>query len=336
MPVAIPTDIRSVTPPLADPDPADPVDRPLHLPGGSGRPRRMAGPVEQQQQRVASPLQQARSPVVRLVEQRHEDAVERVAQDLGADLPAAGQALGQRREPGDVDEGERAVTREVASSSASVARSTRSGSRGTYGFSSSPCPSNSRSSTDMVSSHPPNASKFAAAQIEYAFTKLVGPASRRTNGRISIESVRRAGSRVVSSRCTTERMDAHRQKQLVLILARQFAANLSTPTLIADARGYLVFYNEAAEAAVGRPFAEAGEMPFNEWLDVFEARTTSSEPLRPEERPTRIAFNERRPSHLEYLGHERGRSRARDRGDGVSALRATDEFVGIVAIFWRN
>ena len=51
-------------------------------------------------------------------------------------------------------------------------------------------------------------------------------------------------------------MDTHRQKHLVLILAREFASNLSTPTLIADERGYLVFYNEAAEGVVGRRFGE--------------------------------------------------------------------------------
>src|SRR5262249_17528744 len=63
------------------------------------------------------------------------------------------------------------------------------------------------------------------------------------------------------SRVSLGRVDADRQKHLVLILAREFASNLSTPTLIADARGYLVYYNEAAELVVGRRFSEAGEAP---------------------------------------------------------------------------
>src|SRR5207247_8053169 len=37
-----------------------------------------------------------------------------------------------------------------------------------------------------------------------------------------------------------------RQKHLVLILAREFASNLATPTLIADDRGWLLHYNTAA------------------------------------------------------------------------------------------
>jgi PAS domain-containing protein len=131
-------------------------------------------------------------------------------------------------------------------------------------------------------------------------------------------------------------MDSERQKQLVLILARQFASNLSTPTLIADARGYLVFYNEAAEAVVGRPFAETGEMPLDDWLDVFDPRTTGSEPLPPERRPARIAFDERRPSHLRYLVTSVD---GREREIEVTAFPLfahTDEFVGIVSIFWRS
>src|SRR5215472_2518696 len=96
-------------------------------------------------------------------------------------------------------------------------------------------------------------------------------------------------------------MEAERQKHLVLILARQFAASLSTPTLITDDRGYLVFYNEAAESIVGRRFSEAGEIPLEDWVSAFEPRTLSSEPLPPERWPTRIAFDERRASHLRYL-----------------------------------
>jgi hypothetical protein len=64
-------------------------------------------------------------------------------------------------------------------------------------------------------------------------------------------------------------MDSQRQKQLVLILARQFASNLSTPTLIADARGIWVFLQRGGEGRVGWRFAEAGEMPLHDWLTAI-------------------------------------------------------------------
>jgi len=131
-------------------------------------------------------------------------------------------------------------------------------------------------------------------------------------------------------------MDTQRQKQLVLILARAFASNLSTPTLIADARGYLVFYNEAAEAVIGRRFSEAGEMPLDDWLGAFEPRTTSSQPLPSEQRPARIAFDERRPAHLRYLVTSADGVEREIEVTAFPLFAHTDEFVGIVVIFWRS
>jgi hypothetical protein len=47
-------------------------------------------------------------------------------------------------------------------------------------------------------------------------------------------------------------------KSLPLILARELASNLATPMFLIDATGTLVFYNEAAELLIGKPFAELG------------------------------------------------------------------------------
>jgi PAS domain-containing protein len=127
-----------------------------------------------------------------------------------------------------------------------------------------------------------------------------------------------------------------RPKHLVLILAREVASNLATPMLIADDQGRLVFYNEAAEAVIGRTFAETGEMPLDEWTESFAPRTHDSVPLPAETRPARIALDQRRPAH------ERFRITGRDDVERDVAVTAfplfahADEFVGIVAIFWRE
>jgi PAS domain-containing protein len=131
-------------------------------------------------------------------------------------------------------------------------------------------------------------------------------------------------------------VSAERQKQLVLILARAFASNLSTPTLLTDARGNLVFYNEAAEAVVGQRFSESGELPLDEWLEGFQPRTSTGDPLPTERRPTHIALDERRPAHLRYTVTS---SDGVEREIEVSALPLfahTDEFVGTIVIFWRS
>ena len=131
-------------------------------------------------------------------------------------------------------------------------------------------------------------------------------------------------------------MDTQRQKHLVLILAREFASSLSTPTLVADERGYLVFYNEAAEAVVGRRFAEEGEMPLVEWLAAFEPKTLDEEPLPPERRPARIALDERRASHLRYVVKSADGVEREIEVTAFPLFAHTDEFVGIVVIFWRD
>ena len=132
-------------------------------------------------------------------------------------------------------------------------------------------------------------------------------------------------------------MQERRHKHLVLILAREFASNLATPTLIADERGQLVFYNEAAEAVIGRPFADAGEMPLDEWTSSFDPRRPDTqEPVPAERRPARIAFDQRRAAHESF------RITSRDGVERDVAVTAfplfahADEFVGIVAIFWRE
>jgi PAS domain-containing protein len=129
---------------------------------------------------------------------------------------------------------------------------------------------------------------------------------------------------------------ASRQKHLVLILARELASNLATPTLIADDQGRLVFYNEAAEELVGQHFAETGEIPLDEWTTSFAPRTLDAEPLPPEQRPARIAFDERRPSHQRFLITSRDDVDREVAVTAVPLFAHADEFVGVMAIFWRE
>lgn len=127
-----------------------------------------------------------------------------------------------------------------------------------------------------------------------------------------------------------------RHKHLVLILARELVANLATPTMLVDDRGCLVFYNEAAETVVGRPFAEVDEMPLDDWTESFNPRALDGGPLPAERRPARIAFDERRPAHERFLITS---ADGVDRELAVTAVPLfahADEFVGIMTFFWRE
>ena len=131
-------------------------------------------------------------------------------------------------------------------------------------------------------------------------------------------------------------MTKRRQKHLVLIFAREFASNLAQPTLIVDDEGMLVFFNEAAEEIFQQTFVETGELPFDEWSSTFDPRTPDGEPMPLERRPTGIALHERRAAH------ERVRITSLDGVERAVASTAfplfahADEFVGMMAIFWRE
>ena len=126
------------------------------------------------------------------------------------------------------------------------------------------------------------------------------------------------------------------QKHLILILARELASNLATPTLIADEQGNVVFYNEAAEAVMGGPFAEMGEIGIDDLAESFSPRTDEGEQLAVEGLPGRIALDERRAAHVRIWITSRD---GVDREVSVTAFPLfahADEFVGIVVIFWRE
>jgi PAS domain-containing protein len=126
------------------------------------------------------------------------------------------------------------------------------------------------------------------------------------------------------------------QKHLILILARELASNLATPTLIADERGQVVFYNEAAEAVLGGPFSEMGDVSIDDLGASFSPRTSEGEPLAQEDLPGRIALDQRRADHQRLWATSRD---GVDREISVTALPLfahADEFVGIVVIFWRE
>jgi PAS domain S-box-containing protein len=124
------------------------------------------------------------------------------------------------------------------------------------------------------------------------------------------------------------------QKHLVLILAREFASNLATPMVLTDDEGTLVFFNEAAEPIVGRTFAEAGEMSFEEWSAQAAPRTLEGAPLPVDRRATGIALNERRPAHEQVLVTALDGSERQLELTAFPLFAHGDEFLGIVMIFW--
>jgi PAS domain-containing protein len=89
-----------------------------------------------------------------------------------------------------------------------------------------------------------------------------------------------------------------------IILARQLASGLAVPVLLVDARGDTLFYNEPAEAILGRQFDEIDALPFEERTTMLAPRRDDGELLPVELLPAMQAMRERRPAHAQF--HIRG------------------------------
>jgi PAS domain-containing protein len=126
-----------------------------------------------------------------------------------------------------------------------------------------------------------------------------------------------------------------KQPDLVLIVARSFATKLATPTLITDARGDLVFFNDAAGELIGRSYLDIGQLPVSRWQELFNPRTLDEAPLKVEQTPSGIAVVERRPVHDSFAF--RGLD-GREHEITVTAFplfSRPDEVVGVMSIFWE-
>ena len=131
-------------------------------------------------------------------------------------------------------------------------------------------------------------------------------------------------------------MGTEPQKPLALIVARELASNLATPMFLLDADGHLVFYNDAAEVLLARPFSALGPIEATVWAELLDIRTVDGDPMDPREAPPGIALLRQRPSHAALQATS---------GDGtVHTLEVTayplfatpEELHGVVAIFWEH
>jgi PAS domain-containing protein len=125
------------------------------------------------------------------------------------------------------------------------------------------------------------------------------------------------------------------QRDLLLIIARDLASKLATPAFLVDDRGDVIYYNEAAEELLGRPFVESRGMPATEWSTLFAPVDEEGRPIPLGELPLGLVITQRAPSHRSFW--IRGENGA-DRHVEVTALPLAshaNDFVGGLAVFWQ-
>ncbi len=125
-------------------------------------------------------------------------------------------------------------------------------------------------------------------------------------------------------------------KSLPLILARELASNLATPMFLIDAKGTLVFFNEAAELLIGRTFAELGEISALEFGAVLELTEPDGSPVRRRDTAAGIAFFQRRPAHRTLMATGYDGVRRLVDTTAYPLFGAAEEMHGVVAVFWER
>jgi PAS domain-containing protein len=131
-------------------------------------------------------------------------------------------------------------------------------------------------------------------------------------------------------------MDGRPQKNLVLILAREFASKLATATFLIDAAGRLVYFNEPAERILGRSFAELGELGEADWASLLAVEELDGTAMPSEARPAAIALRERRPAHHSFRLTALDGLPREISATAFPLLASADELVGVVSIFWER
>jgi len=124
-------------------------------------------------------------------------------------------------------------------------------------------------------------------------------------------------------------------QDIEVILMRQLASCLAMPILVVDPQGDLVFFNEPAEAILGRRFEETGTLRRGEWSATFKPTDSEGVPLTRQDQPLFIATDQRRAVH--GRGSIEGFDGVRREIEGAAfpLLAKSGQLLGAVSIFWE-
>jgi PAS domain-containing protein len=92
------------------------------------------------------------------------------------------------------------------------------------------------------------------------------------------------------------------QQAVELILMRQLASYLSVPLFIIGPDERLIYYNEAAEPLVGRPYSEVGTIMLNDINAMFHVTDEAGNAVPPDKLPLTVAMREHRAVHTRLMG----------------------------------
>jgi PAS domain-containing protein len=124
------------------------------------------------------------------------------------------------------------------------------------------------------------------------------------------------------------------QRNLVLILARAFAAQLATAVFLLDPEGTVIYYNEAAEKLTRRPFIEGAGQTIDEWMTRTRPRDAEGVELPIQELPLGTTMLKQEPAHGIVVFRTADGVDRRVETASFPLFAHTEDFVGSFSIMW--
>jgi len=125
------------------------------------------------------------------------------------------------------------------------------------------------------------------------------------------------------------------QRDLVLIMAREFSSRLATAAFLVDPDDNLIYFNEAAERVLGYAFQEGRVIGAADWMHAIVTLGDDGEPLPVHERPLGIALGQQVPTHRSVNIATPAGDVRRIEVTAFPLLAHADECVGAMSIFWE-
>jgi PAS domain-containing protein len=128
-------------------------------------------------------------------------------------------------------------------------------------------------------------------------------------------------------------MASHTQRPLELILARNLLSSLSTPAMLVNRPGDVVFYNEAAGALLGRRFEDTGTLSAQDWTSVFGPLDEAGRPIPVERQTLTPTLRANRAGHALHTIRSINGTCHDVEVSGVPIM-GTGGFMGAMLFFW--
>ena len=123
------------------------------------------------------------------------------------------------------------------------------------------------------------------------------------------------------------------QRPLELILARNLLSAISTPAVLVNHQGDVLFYNEAAGAMLGRRFEDSGRLTAQEWTSAFGPLDDEGRPIPVEHQPLTQELRANRAAHSPHRIRSVTGAEHLVHVSGVPIMGSGD-FHGAMLFFW--